>query len=351
MPHRHLITPQEALQRVIEHREIFHDEMLHLMRLIMSGEISPLMTAAIITGLRVKKETIGEITAAAQVMRDFATRVVVEDTTHLVDIVGTGGDGAHTFNISTCAMFVAAAAGARVSKHGGRSVSSKSGSADVLESLGVNIQLSPAAIARCIQEVGIGFMFAPNHHPAMKNVAPVRREMGVKTIFNILGPLTNPAGAPRILMGVFHPDLVGIQVRVLQRLGAEHALVVHGKDGMDEVSLGAATLVGELKGGEIIEYEIHPEDFGLAMASHRAFQVDTPEASRQRLLAVLDGERGPAADIVVFNAGVALYAADVADSIEAGIARARAALDSGAAKAKLEQFITVTHRLGAGEPA
>ncbi|WP_334134977.1 anthranilate phosphoribosyltransferase [Tepidimonas sp.] len=347
MPHRHLITPQEALQRVIEHREIFHDEMLHLMRLIMSGEISPLMTAAIITGLRVKKETIGEITAAAQVMRDFATRVPVDDTTHMVDIVGTGGDGAHTFNISTCAMFVAAAAGARVSKHGGRSVSSKSGSADVLESLGINIQLPPTAIAQCLREVGIGFMFAPNHHPAMKNVAPVRREMGVKTLFNILGPLTNPAGVPRILMGVFHPDLVGIQVRVLQRLGAEHALVVHGKDGMDEVSLGAATLVGELRGGEVVEYEIHPEDFGLAMASHRAFQVSTPEESRQRLLAVLDGERGPAADIVVFNAGVALYAADVVDSIEAGIARARQALDSGAAKAKLEQFVTVTHRLGA----
>ena len=347
MPHTHKTPPQEALQRVIEHREIFHDEMLHLMRLIMSGEISPLMTAAIITGLRVKKETIGEITAAAQVMREFATRVHVPDTTHLVDIVGTGGDGAHTFNISTCAMFVAAAAGARVSKHGGRSVSSKSGSADVLESLGVPINLTPAAIARCIDEVGIGFMFAPNHHPAMKNVAPIRREMGVKTIFNILGPLTNPAGAPNILMGVFHPDLVGIQVRVLQRLGARHALVVYGRDGMDEVSLGAATMVGELKDGEILEYDIHPEDFGLAMASHRALQVATPEASRAKLLAVLDGEPGPAADIVVFNAGVALYAADVVPDIGTGIERARAALASGAAKAKLEQLITTAHRLAA----
>jgi anthranilate phosphoribosyltransferase len=345
MPHPHQITPQEALQRVIEHREIFHDEMLHLMRMIMRGELSPVMTAAIITGLRVKKETVGEITAAAQVMRDFATPVPVADTTHLVDIVGTGGDGAHTFNISTCAMFVAAAAGARVSKHGGRSVSSRSGSADVLESLGVNIQLAPAAIARCIDDIGVGFMFAPNHHPAMKNVAPVRREMGVKTIFNILGPLTNPAGAPNILLGVFHPDLVGIQVRVLQRLGARHALVVHGRDGMDEVSLGAATLVGELKDGQILEYDIHPEDFGLAMASYRAFQVDTPEASRALLLAVLDGQPGPAADIVVFNAGVALYAADVVDSIEAGIARARQALVSGAAKAKLEQLVTLSHQL------
>ena len=347
MPHPHIITPQEALQRVIEHREIFHDEMLHLMRLIMSGEISPLMTAALLTGLRVKKETIGEITAAAQVMREFSTKVQVDDTTHLVDIVGTGGDGAHTFNISTCAMFVAAAAGARVSKHGGRSVSSKSGSADVLESLGVNINLAPAAIAQCIREVGVGFMFAPNHHPAMKNVAPIRREMGVKTIFNILGPLTNPAGAPHILMGVFHPDLVGIQVRVLQRLGARHALVVWGKDGLDEVSLGGATMVGELKDGQILEYDIHPEDYGLPMAGQRSLQVATPQESRAKLLAVLDGEPGPAADIVVFNAGVALYAADVVDSIEAGIARARAALASGAAKAKLEQFIAVTRRLAA----
>lgn len=241
------ITPTEALQRVIEHREIFHDEMLHIMRLIMAGEVSPVWLAAFIAALRVKKETIGEITAAAQVMREFSTQVQVPDRTHLVDIVGTGGDGSHTFNISTCSMFVVAAAGGRVSKHGGRSVSSKSGSADVLESLGVNINLAPERIAQCIADVGIGFMFAPNHHPAMKNVAPVRKELGVRTLFNILGPLTNPASAPNILMGVFHPDLVGIQVRALERLGAEHALVVYGRDGLDEVSLGASTLVGELK--------------------------------------------------------------------------------------------------------
>src|SRR3954447_4125755 len=275
-----MITPQEALQRTIEHREIFHDEMLKVVRLIMSGELSPVMTAALITGLRVKKETIGEITAAAEVMREFSTKVHVADRTHLVDIVGTGGDGSHTFNISTCSMFVAAAAGAKVSKHGGRSVSSKSGSADVLESLGVNINLKPEAIARCVQDVGIGFMFAPNHHPAMKNVAPVRKELGVRTIFNILGPLTNPANAPNILMGVFHPYLVGIQVRALQRLGAEHAVVVYGRDGMDEVSLGAATMVGEYKDGGIHEYEIHPEDFGLTMASNRALKVDSPEQSK-----------------------------------------------------------------------
>ena len=341
------ITPQEALQRTIEHREIFHDEMLHLMRLIMNGELSPVMTAAIITGLRVKKETIGEITAAAQVMREFSTKVHVQDTTHMVDIVGTGGDGANTFNISTCSMFVAAAAGAKVSKHGGRSVSSKSGSADVMDALGIHINLQPEQIAQCIADVGIGFMFAPNHHPAMKNVAPVRKELGVRTLFNILGPLTNPAGAPNILMGVFHPDLVGIQVRALQRLGAEHALVVYGRDGMDEVSLGAATLVGELKNGQITEYEIHPEDFGLPMVSNRALKVETPEQSRQMLLDVLSGATGAAHDIVCLNAGAALYAANVAASIQDGIAKARAAIASGAAKAKLEALVVRTHALAA----
>jgi anthranilate phosphoribosyltransferase len=333
------ITPQEALQRTIEHREIFHDEMLHIMRMIMNGELSPVMTAALITGLRVKKETIGEITAAAQVMREFSTKVHVPDPTHLVDIVGTGGDGAHTFNISTCAMFVAAAAGAKTAKHGGRSVSSKSGSADVVEALGGNIHLSPEQIARSIEEVGIGFMFAPNHHPAMKNVAPVRKELGVRTIFNILGPLTNPASAPNILMGVFHSDLVGIQVRALQRLGAEHAVVVYGRDGMDEISLGAATLVGELKNGQITEYEIHPEDFGLTMASNRALRVDTPEQSMAMLRGVLDNEPGAARDIVLINAGAALYAANVASSIADGLSRARVAIESGAAKAKLAQFV------------
>ena len=335
----HAITPQEALQRVIEHREIFHDEMLHIMRLIMGGEMSPVLMAAFISALRVKKETIGEITAAAQVMREFSTKVQVTDTQHMVDIVGTGGDGSHTFNISTCSMFVVAAAGAKVSKHGGRSVSSKSGSADVLESLGVQINLPPDQIAACLKEVGIGFMFAPNHHPAMKNVAPVRKELGVRTIFNILGPLTNPAGAPNILMGVFHPDLVGIQVRALERLGAEHALVVYGQDGLDEVSLGAATLVGELKNGKITEYEIHPEDFGFAMSSNRALRVETPEQSRAMLQGVLDNQEGPARDIVVFNSAVALYAANVVESIEAGLAPARAALTNGAAKAKLQQLI------------
>jgi anthranilate phosphoribosyltransferase len=339
------ITPQEALLRTIEHREIFHDEMLHLMRQIMSGDMSPVMMAALITGLRVKKETIGEITAAAQVMREFSTKVEVADKTHLVDIVGTGGDGSHTFNISTCSMFVAAAAGAKVSKHGNRGVSSKSGSADVMEALGVNIQLPPAQIAQCIAETGVGFMFAPNHHPAMKNVAPVRKELGIKTIFNLLGPLTNPASAPNILMGVFHPDLVGIQVRTMERLGAEHAIVVYGRDGMDEVSLGAATLVGELKDGRITEYEIHPEDFGMVMASNRAIKVQNAEESKAMLMGVLNNQSGAAKDIVVLNAGVALYAANVANSMQEGIQLAQAAIESGAAKAKLESLVSLTNQL------
>ena len=341
------ITDVDALARTIEHREIFHDEMLALVRRIMSGEMSPVMMAAVLVGLRVKKETIGEITAAAQVMREFASKVEVADKTHLVDIVGTGGDGSHTFNISTCAMFVAAACGARVSKHGNRSVSSKSGSADVLEALGLPLDLSPQEIAASIEATGIGFMYAPNHHPAMKNVGPVRRELGIRTIFNILGPLTNPADAPNILMGVFHPDLVGIQVRALQRLGAEHALVVYGKDGMDEVSLGAATLVGELRGGVIREYDIHPEDFGFTMASNRALRVETPAQSMALLQAVLAGEPGPARDIVAFNAGAALYAANVSESIEAGVSEALAAIASGRARAKCSQFIAYSRALRA----
>jgi anthranilate phosphoribosyltransferase len=341
------ITNTDALTRTIEHREIFHDEMLSLVRRIMSGEMSPVMMAAMLVGLRVKKETIGEITAAAQVMREFATKVEVKDRMHLVDIVGTGGDGSHTFNISTCSMFVAAACGARISKHGNRSVSSKSGSADVLEALGVPLTLTPVQIAASIEATGIGFMFAPNHHPAMKNVGPVRKELGVRTIFNILGPLTNPADAPNILMGVFHPDLVGIQVRALQRLGAQHAVVVYGKDGMDEVSLGAATMVGELNNGEVSEYEIHPEDFGLTMASNRALRVETPMQSKAMLEAVLAGERGAATDIVALNAGAALYAADVAPTLAAGVARAQAAIADGSARDKLDEFVAFTKRQGA----
>jgi anthranilate phosphoribosyltransferase len=339
-----MITPQEALQRTIEHREIFHDEMLHLMRLIMRGELSPVMSAAIITGLRVKKETVGEIAAAATVMREFANHVVVKDNSNFIDIVGTGGDGAHTFNISTASMFVVAAAGGKVAKHGNRGVSSKSGSADVLEALGVNIDLQPDQVAASIAETGMGFMFAPNHHPAMKNIAAVRRELGVRTIFNILGPLTNPAGAPNQLMGVFHPDLVGIQVRVMQRLGAKHVLVVYGKDGMDEVSLGAATLVGELRDGEIREYEIHPEDFGMQMVSNRSLKVENAEESKTMLLGALTNEPSVAREIVALNAGTALYSANLTASIADGIQLARETIASGRARAKIDELVRFTQQ-------
>jgi anthranilate phosphoribosyltransferase len=339
------ITPREALQRTIEHREIFHDEMIALMRQIMRGEVSPLMTAAIITGLRVKKETVGEITGAARVMRELSAKVEAAPHAHFIDIVGTGGDGANTFNISTAAMFVAADAGACVAKHGGRSVSSKSGSADVLEALGAAINLTPAQVAQCMAQTGIGFMFAPNHHPAMKVVAPVRKEMGVRTLFNILGPLTNPAGAPNILMGVFHPDLVGIQIRVLQALGARHALVVWGRDGMDEISLGAATLVGELRDGVVREYAVEPEDFGLAMASSRNLRVENALESKAMLLQALRGQPGVAHDIVCLNAGAARYAAAVVPSIMAGSELARVTIASGAAHAKMQAFVAATQQL------
>lgn len=341
------ITAQDALQRVIEHREIFFDEMVDLMRHIMRGDVSPVMTAAILSGLRVKKETVGEIAAAATVLREFARPVQVMDRRHMVDIVGTGGDGAHTFNISTASMFVAAAAGAKVAKHGNRSVSSKSGSADVLEALGACIELQPEQVAACIERCGIGFMFAPVHHPAMKAVAPVRREMGVRTIFNILGPLTNPANAPGILMGVFHPDLVGIQVRVLQELGAERALVVWGRDNMDELSLGAGTLVGELRDGVVREYELHPEDFGIAMAHSRNLKVADAQESKTLLMQALDNQDGLPREIVAYNAGAALYAAGVAEDIADGIARARKAIASGDARAKLDHYITLTQELAA----
>ncbi len=336
------ITPQEALQRTIEHREIFHDEMLQLMRMIMSGEMSTVMATAIITGLRVKKESVGEITAAAQVMREFANKVECPKGPHFVDIVGTGGDGSHTFNISTASMFVAAAAGATVAKHGNRGVSSRSGAADVLEAFGANIMLTSAQVAECIERTGIGFMFAPNHHPAMKNVAPIRKELGVRTVFNILGPLTNPAGAPNTLMGVFHPDLVGIQVRVMQRLGADHVLVVYGKDGMDEVSLGAATMVGELKDGQVREYEIHPEDYGLSMISNRGLKVADAAESKDMVLEALENKEGTPREIVIVNSGAALYAANRVATIGEGILLARETIASGAARARLDAFVQAT---------
>ena len=336
------ITPQQALQHCIEHRELSHGEMTAMMRLIMSGEMPPVVVAGLLVALRTKKETVGEIAAAAQVMREFATPVHVEDRANLVDVVGTGGDGAHTFNISTAAMFVAAAAGAKIAKHGNRSVSSKSGSADILESLGVKLSLSPEQVAECITKVGAGFMFAPNHHPAMKHVVPIRKDLGVRTIFNILGPLTNPADAKRILMGVFHADLVGIQARVLQAMGMDHALVVYGRDGLDEISLEGPTLVGELKDGVVHEYEIHPKDFGLNTAPTNSFKVTDAEESKAIVLGVLNKTAGPASDIVCLNAGAVLYVANVAPSIASGIQMAQAAIASGAARQKLDQFIAAT---------
>ena len=336
------MTPQAALVRIIEHREIFHEEMLLLMRQIMRGEVSPTLIAAIITGLRVKKETIGEIAAAAQVMREFATKVPLASADHVVDTCGTGGDSAHSFNISTAAAFVAAAAGAKVAKHGGRSVSSKSGSADVLEALGANINLKPEQVARSITEVGVGFMFAPNHHGAMKYAAPVRKELGVRTMFNILGPLTNPAGAPNQVMGVFHPDLVGIQAHVLQRLGSRHVMVVHGLETLDEISVSGPTMIGELKNDEVREYEIKPADFGLQTHNVASISVDGAEQSKTMLMAALDNNPGAARDVVALNAGASIYVAGLAGTHTAGVKRALEVTASGAARKKLDQFIAFT---------
>lgn len=340
-----MITPSEALSRCIEHREIFHDEMLHLMRMLMRGEMSPTMASALLMGLRVKKETIGEITAAATVMREFATPVKTDRSADLLDLCGTGGDGTSTFNISTTAMFVAAAAGVPIAKHGGRSASSPSGSVDIIEALGGRVDLNPEQVAQCIEEIGIGFMFAQAHHSAMKHIAPIRKELGVRTIFNILGPLTNPASAKNQLMGVFHPDLVGIQVRVLQSLGSRHVLILHGRDGMDEATLGAATMVGELKDGQVNEYEIHPEDFGLAMVSNRSLRVQTKDESKALVLEALDNTPGAARDIVAYNAGLAIYAGNRADSMAQGIEKATELIASGAAREKLEQFCALTRKL------
>jgi anthranilate phosphoribosyltransferase len=339
------ITVAEAIQRTVEHREVFHDEMLHIMRQIMRGELSQAQIAGFIMGLRVKKETIGEIAAAAQVMRELATPVEVKDDKHLVDTCGTGGDSAHTFNVSTCAAFVAAAAGAKVAKHMGRSVSSSSGSAEVLEALGANIAVTPEQTGQAIEKLGLGFMFAPAHHAAMKHAAPVRKDLGVRTIFNILGPLTNPAGAKNQVLGVFHSDLVGIQVRVLQRLGSKHVMVVYGLDGLDEISVSGDTMVGELKDGQINEYMLNPGQFGLELYDRRAITVTTVDESKAMIVAVLEGQPGPAHNIVALNAGAAIYVAGRADSHKAGVERASQVIKSGAAKQKLEEFVAFTQKL------
>jgi anthranilate phosphoribosyltransferase len=341
------ITVAEAIQRTVEHREVFHDEMLHIMRQIMRGELTPAQIGGFVVGLRVKKETIGEIAAAAQVMREFATLVRVADDRYLVDTCGTGGDAAHTFNVSTASAFVAAAAGARVAKHMGRSVSSSSGSAEVLEALGANIAMTPEQTGEAIGKLGLGFMFAPAHHAAMKYAAPVRKDLGVRTIFNILGPLTNPASAPNQVMGVFHPDLVGIQVRVLQRLGSKHVMTVFGLEGLDEISISGETMIGELVNGEINEYTIHPQQFGIELYDRRAIQVNTVDESRQMIQAVLENQPGPALNIVLLNAGAAIYVSGVAESLQAGIDRARRVIAKGEARQKLDDFVAFTQRVKA----
>ncbi|NJD89198.1 MAG: anthranilate phosphoribosyltransferase [Betaproteobacteria bacterium] len=337
-----MFTAQEAINRLCDKREIFFDEMVDLMRQVMEGKVTQVQLAAILMGLHVKTESVSEIAAAASVMREFSTKVDASDLDHLVDTCGTGGDRSHTFNISTTAAFVAAAAGARVAKHGGRSVSSKSGSADVLEGLGVNLALTPDQVGVCLREVGLGFMFAPSHHPAMKHAAPVRKELGMRTILNILGPLTNPAGAPNQVMGVFHPDLVGIQARVLKMLGSRHVLTVHGHDGLDEITISGPTAVAELKHDFITEYVVEPKQFGLDTAPIEAIQVAGPEESRARVLAVLGGEQGPSHDVVLLNAAAALYVSGIVPSLWDGVALSRDTIASGAAKAKLEQLVSFT---------
>lgn len=341
-----MITPQQAIARLIDNNELFYDEMTDLMRQIMTGQVPPEQLAAILTGLRIKVETVSEITAAAAVMREFATPVPVQDKANLVDIVGTGGDGAKTFNISSTAMFVAAAAGAKVAKHGGRSVSSSSGAADVMEQMGADLTLSPEQVGQCIDDVGIGFMFAQNHHSAMRYVAPVRRSLGFRSIFNILGPLTNPASAPNQLLGVFHIDLCGILSRVLQQLGSQHVLVVHGSDGLDEITITGHTRVAELKDGTIQEYDISPEQFGLPVYRNLdAIRVNNSAESLAMMQAVLAGEHGAARDIVLLNTAACLYAGNAVETLADGVAAAIAAIDSGAAQAKQQQFIQTTQTL------
>ena len=340
------ITVQQALNRLIDGNELFYEEMIYLMREIMSGRLLPEQISAILIGLRTKVESVSEIAAAATVLREFAMPIPVQDKTHLLDIVGTGGDNAKTFNISTTAMFVAAAAGAKVAKHGNRAVSSSSGSADVLEVMGINLELTPDQVADCIDNFGMGFMFAPAYHSAMRYIAPVRKALGVRTIFNILGPLINPAAAPNQLMGVFHVDLVGIQAHVLKLLGSRHVMVVHGSDGLDEITITGSTFVSELKDGDVIQYKLNPQDFGIEVIDDiRPLQVSNSEESYAIMKRVLSGEMGPCRDIVVLNAAAALYCADVASSMEEGIVLAVEAIDSGKALNKQQIFIEYTNQL------
>jgi anthranilate phosphoribosyltransferase len=344
----------EATRVLVDRRDLTRIEAAGAMEAIMSGTATDAQIAAFLTALRMKGETVEELIGFAQVMRQKVVRIRTRadevaaltgtDREMLIDTCGTGGDATGTFNVSTATAFVVAGAGLKVAKHGNRSVSSRSGSADVLEALGAKLDLAPEQIAQAIETVGVGFMFAPSHHPAMKHAAPVRKELGVRTIFNILGPLTNPAGAQRQLMGVFHPDLVGIQTRVLQRLGAKHVMVVYGKDGLDEISISGETAVGELANGEIREYELHPSQFGLEVYDRRAIQVNSVDESRQMILAVLENQPGPALNIVLLNAGAALYVAGVAKSLAEGIDKAREAVGKGKARQKLDDFLAFTKK-------
>ena len=333
---------QSAIKAVTENKDLSTEEMTSVMRLIMTGEATPAQVGGFLIGLRMKGETVEEVAAAASVMRELSTRVVV-DKNRLVDTCGTGGDASGSFNISTASAFVVAAAGARVAKHGNRSVSSKSGSADVLEAAGVNLELSPEQVATCVNEIGVGFMFAPMHHSAMKHAIGPRREMAVRTIFNVLGPLTNPAGAPNQVLGVFSKNWVEPLARVLKQLGSEHVLVVHADDGLDEISIGAATHIAELKDGEVFTYTVQPEDFGMQRANLSALRADDAEHSLQIIKSVLANEAGPARDIVCLNAGAAIYAAGLAESLAAGVDRAKEVIASGEAAAKLDQLIQATN--------
>ena len=335
---------QAAIKTVLARKDLSADEMNDVMRIIMTGEATPAQIGGFLVGLRMKGETVDEIASAAKVMRELATGVKVTGD-HVVDIVGTGGDGSNTFNISTACTFVVAAAGGTVAKHGNRSVSSKSGSADLLEAAGVKLDLNAEQVAKCIHEVGVGFMFAPMHHSAMKHAIGPRKEMAVRTIFNVLGPLTNPAGAENQLLGVFADDLVEPLAEVLNKLGSNHVMVVHSEDGMDEISIGAATKVAELKDGKVTSYTITPEQFGFTKTNISELAVNSAEESLAVIKKVLNNETGPAKDIVKFNAGAAIYVAGLADSLEAGIEKAEEVIASGAAKAKLEELVKVSNSM------
>jgi anthranilate phosphoribosyltransferase len=335
----------QILNQVINGQDLSFDVMQATMRQVMAGELTHAQIAGLLIALRIKGETVDEIAAAASVMRELSTKVHIHDSTHLIDTCGTGGDGIQTFNVSTVSAFVAAAAGAKVAKHGGRSVSSTCGSADVLEVLGVNVNLSPEQVAKCVDSIGIGFMFAPNHHSAMKHAAPVRRELGVRTLFNLLGPLTNPANAKCQVMGVFAKELTAKLAHVLQQLGSEHVLVVCGADGMDEISFSGDTFVAELKNGAVTEYTLNPSQFGMSLHDLSSIQVQNAEESKAIILDVLNGRlsnqnQGAARDIVLLNAGAAIYVSGIADSLQGGINKARDVIDSGLALAKLDALKT-----------